>query len=57
MMYRSAHHAKKIKQSQLFKRPVSNDDQVREYEEKKARQERIYEWMSNIKQFKGKEGA
>lgn len=53
MMIRSAHHAKKIKQSDLFSRPVDKDEQAKKMDKSKDKIKDMNEWMAGIAEFQG----
>jgi len=57
MMIRAAHHAKKLKQSQLFKRPTGEEMTKRKTVEKRERTEETMRWLSQFEEFQGKEGV
>lgn len=54
MMHRQATNAKRLKQSDLFKRPVDKDKADRKTEDLKEKAEQASEWMSQFTQFNGK---
>lgn len=57
MMIRAAHHAKKLKQSQLFKRPSDEEVAKNKAEEMKERSEETMRWLAQFEEFRGKEGV
>lgn len=54
MMNRQATNAKRLKQSDLFKRPVDKDKAESKAEELKQKAEQASEWMSQFTQFSDK---
>ena len=57
MMFRYANHAKKAKQSDLFKRPDGEEKARKTSEEIKAESEYTMKWLSQFEEFSGKEGV
>jgi len=57
MMTRQAYHAKKLKQTDLFKRPLDEDIAKDKAEEARNRSEYTMKWLSQFKEFRGKEGV
>lgn len=57
MMMRAAHHAKKLKQSQLFKRPTDEEVAKSKAEDMRARSEETMKWLAQFEEFRGKEGV
>lgn len=55
MMMRAAYHAKKLKQSQLFKRPTDGDQARNKAEEMRERSEETMKWLAQFEEFRGKE--
>lgn len=53
MMIRAAYHAKKLKQTQLFRRPSD----VEKAKERRKRSDDIMDWLSQFEEFRGKEGV
>lgn len=53
MMTRSAYHAKKLKQSDLFKRPTDEEEAKKKAEESHDKKKVVMDWMSNIAEFQG----
>ena len=53
----SAHRAKKAKPSDLFKRPLNEDEAKKQTEELAEKAEHATEWLAQFKQFNRKEGA
>lgn len=53
MMNRAAHHAKKLKQSQLFRRPTDAE----KAKDRRERSKEIMKWLSQFEEFRGKEGV
>lgn len=51
MMMRQAYHAKKLKTSQLFKRPVDEEKASKEAEDMHMKAESTMEWLSQFEQF------
>lgn len=56
-MIRAAHHAKKLKQSQLFKRPTDEDITKSKAEDMRERSEETMKWLAQFEEFRGKEGV
>lgn len=57
MMVRAAHHAKKLKQTDLFRRPVDGDRARNKAEESLRRTEETMKWLAQFEEFRGKEGV
>ncbi len=57
MMMRAAYHAKKLKQSQLFKRPTNADVAKDKSEDMRERSEEVMKWLAQFEEFQGKEGV
>jgi len=57
MMVRAAHHAKKLKQTDLFRRPVDGEQVKNKAEETRKRTEETMKWLSQFEEFRGKEGV
>lgn len=57
MMIRSAYHAKKLKSTDLFKRPVDGELAKEEVKDIKAKQADTMRWLSQFEEFRGKEGV
>lgn len=57
MMTRQAYHAKKLKHSDLFKRPVADEVANKKAKESHKRTEEITEWLSQFEEFNGKLGG
>lgn len=57
MMIRAAHHAKKLKQSQLFKRPTDEEVAKSKAEDMRERTEETMKWLAQFEEFRGKEGV
>lgn len=56
MMTRAAYHAKKLKPSQLFKRPVDGSSVKNRAEHVRKRTEETMKWLAQFEEFRGKEG-
>lgn len=57
MMIRAAYHAKKLKPSQLFKRPKDEEVAKNKAEDMRARSEETMKWLAQFEEFRGKEGV
>lgn len=54
MMNRHAYHAKRLKQTQLFKRPTEFKESIRTIEDLEREEKETMEWLSQFEEFKGK---
>ena len=54
MMIRQAYHAKRLKQSDLFRRPVDEETAKSRADEIQERTEKRMEWLSQFEEFRGK---
>lgn len=53
IMHEGAHRAKKPKASDLFKRPVGEQEAEKEVESLKEKADQASEWLAQFKQFNG----
>lgn len=56
MMNRAGYHAKKLKQTQLFKRPSSGSETQDKAEERRDKAKETMEWLSQFEEFREKVG-
>ena len=54
MMIRQAYHAKRLKQSDLFRRPVDEEKARSKADEIQERTKKRMEWLSQFEEFRGK---
>lgn len=54
MMNRQAYHAKRLKQTDLFRRPVDEETAKSRADEIQERTEKRMEWLSQFEEFRGK---
>ena len=57
MMVRAAYHAKKLKATDLFRRPVDEAAAKSRAEEMRERSDYAMRWISQFEEFQGKEGV
>ncbi len=54
LMNRQAYHAKRLKESDLFRRPTEFQKAVRTVEDLEREEKETMEWLSQFEEFQGK---